>query len=494
MSFTPPYPARPTRRLSLLETLRRFRHSQISVWYPGHFYAEFFVTRLFARQLVVCNSPETVHAAFVQNPAALERKTPQMRHALEPLAGDGLIISDGLVWKERRRLVATVSHVSRLGDLSAVMTEAAAERAAAWRGKTGTQVDVLAEMAHMAAEVICRTLFGKTLGTEAAAEVTAAFTRYQSLVAQTDLPSLLGLPAWWPRPPRPRLRAQVRRIHAVVERLVAATLREEAAASARHQAAAQREAAAVATMGGPQDGELATLPNRPASTAEAEPAPLSLIGAMARATLPGGGRLSPEALRNEAVTLFLAGHETTANVMAWAWYLLSQDQAAADRLRQEARTALGGRAATHADLPNLPFTRAVVEETLRLYPPIPLLGREAQQDFVLAGHHVPKGALVLAVPWLLHRHRKYWPQPDEFVPERFLPEAEPPPRHAFIPFSLGPRVCTGAGFALAEAVICLATLAQEFSLALPPGAVVEPLCRLTLRPGETLPMQLETAA
>lgn len=442
MSFTPPFPERPAARLGLLETLRRFRHSQISVWYPGHFEAEFFATRLFARPLVVCNSPATVQAAFVQHAAALERKSPQMRHALEPLAGDGLIISDGLVWRERRRLVAGVTHVSGLAGLAPVMTEAAAERAAAWRHRSGETLDVLAEMAQLAAEIICRTLFGRALGAAAAVEVTEAFSRYQSLVAQTDLPSLLGLPAWWPRPPRPRLRAQVRRIHTVVERLVAG--------------------------------------------ARADPA--SLLGAMA-----ASGGLSAEALRNEAVTLFLAGHETTANVMAWAWYLLSQEPAAAARLRAEARAALAGRAAGHADLARLPFTRAVVEETLRLYPPIPLLGREAQAAFTLAGHPVPQGALVLVAPWLLHRHRKYWPQPDEFRPERFLPEAPPPPRHAFIPFSLGPRVCTGAGFAMAEAVICLATLAQEFTLALPPGAVVEPLCRLTLRPGETLPMHLAAA-
>jgi cytochrome P450 len=219
----------------------------------------------------------------------------------------------------------------------------------------------------------------------------------------------------------------------------------------------------------------------------------SLMAAMARAALPDGSRMSPEALRNEAVTLFLAVHETTANIMAWVWFLLSQDAASASRLRAEARAALGGRAAGHADLPALPFTRAVVEETLRLYPPIPLLGREAQFPFTLAGHAVPKGALVLAVPWLLLRNPRFWAEPDSFRPERFLPEAPPPPRHAFIPFSLGPRVCTGAAFALAEAVICLATLAQEFAPALVPGTGVQPLCRLTLRPGDRLPMQLVPA-
>jgi len=449
MSFTPPYPDRPTGRLPLRELLRRFRANQLAVWTPGHFAADFFTTRIFLRDLVVCNSPETVQAAFVQNPAALERKSPQMRHALEPLIGDGLFISDGLVWKERRRLVQAVTHVSRLDALTPVTTEVAAERQLARRARQGETVDVLAEMAQLAAEIICRTLFGRALGADAATEVTEAFSRYQAMVGQTDLPSLLGLPNWWPRLGRRRLRAQVRRIHAVVDRLI--------------------------------DGALAG--------AEAD----SLIGAMGRARLPGGGTLPRAALRNEAATLFMAGHETTANTLAWAWYLLSQDPASAGRLRAEARAVLQGRAAGHDDLAALPFTRAVVEETLRLYPPVPLLGREAQADFTLAGHPVRKGALVLVAPWLLHRHRKYWSEPDSFVPSRFLPDAPPPPRHAFIPFSLGPRVCTGAAFGLAEVMICLATLAQEFTAVLPPGAEVQPLCRLTLRPGETLMMRLEAA-
>jgi cytochrome P450 len=216
MSFIPPYPERPTSRLGLMETLRRFRHNQIAVWYPGQFEAEFFATRLLARPLFVCNSPETVHAAFVQNPAALDRKSPQMRHALEPLAGDGLIISDGLVWKQRRRAVAGTTHVSGLASLTTVMSEAVAERAAVWRGRLGHELDMLAEMAELAAEIICRTLFGRALGSAAAAEVAGAFTRYQAVVTQTDLPSLLGMPSWWPRMPRPQLRAQVRRIHRVV--------------------------------------------------------------------------------------------------------------------------------------------------------------------------------------------------------------------------------------------------------------------------------------
>jgi cytochrome P450 len=198
------------------------------------------------------------------------------------------------------------------------------------------------------------------------------------------------------------------------------------------------------------------------------------------------------ACRNEAVTLLMAGHEASANATAWAWFLLSQAPGAA-RLRAEADAALGDRrAASWEDLPRLPFTRAVVEETLRLYPPVPLLARCASAPMEIGGHAVPRGGLVLAVPWLLHRNSRLWEEPDRFLPGRFL--AGRPQRHSYIPFSLGPRVCTGAQFALAETVICLATLARRFAPRLAPGARVMPVCRLTLRPGEALPMLLDRAA
>lgn len=441
----PPFPPRHAGRLPLPELLRRARRNFLEVWSADQFAQDAISTRVLAQPILVCNSPETVQAAFVDGAAALERKSPQMRRALEPLLGDGLFVSDGSVWRERRRAVAPITHASRLPDLAPAMTEAAAERASTWAAlPPGAPVDMLAEMAELAAEVICRTLFGRRLGAAAARDVVAAFARYQAHVPQLDALSLLGLPDWLPRPRRPwRLRAEVRRIHAVVDRLIGLALAGE-------------------------DGGA------------------SAIGAMAAAGMDGA------ALRNETATLFMAGHETSANAMAWAWFLLSHAPDAAARLRAEATAALGGRAAELADLPDLPFARAVVEETLRLYPPVPLLARRASEPLEIAGHRVPRGGLVLVVPWLLHRNPKLWDAPDSFLPERFL--AGRPPRHAYAPFSLGPRVCTGMQFALAETAICLSTLAQRFAPRLAPGARVMPVCRLTLRPGDALPMLLDRAA
>jgi len=451
--FVPPHPVPYRQRLPLPELLRRLRRNLLEIWHENHFSEPLIPTRLLGRPVLVCNSPESVREAFLDRHAALERKTPRMRHALEPLVGDGLIISDGLVWKERRRVVAPVTHVSRLAELAPVMTAVAAERAEAWAAlPPGSPLDMLAEMGSLAAEVICRSVFGSRLGSEAAGEVVAAFARYQRLAGAGGVADLLGLPGWAARIGAWRLRPEVRRIHAVLDALVAEVL--------------------------------------------ARPGPPCLLLAMAEAHRAMHGRpMALAAFRNEAATLFLAGHETTAATLAWAWYLLSQAPAAAARLRAEAREALRGRPAGFEHLPALPFARAVVEETLRLYPPIPLLAREAQRETVVAGEPVPRGGLVMAVPWLLHRHRRLWDRPDHFLPERFLPDgtAESRPRHAFIPFSLGPRVCTGAAFAMAEATIVLATLASRFAPRLAPGTRVFPVARLTLKPGDTLPMLLEPA-
>ncbi len=444
-AFVPPFPPRHTGRLPLPELLRRARRNFLEVWSADQFAQEAISTRVLAQPILVCNSPETVQAAFIDGAAALERKSPQMRHALEPLLGDGLFISDGLVWRERRRAVAPVTHVARLAELAPAMSGAVANREAAWAAlPAGAPVDMLAQMAELAADVICRTLFGRSLGAQAAREVVSAFARYQAVVPQIDPLSLLGLPDWLPRPRPWRLRAEVRRIHAVVDRLVGTVI------------------AGRGEVGG------------------------SLVGAMS------GAGMDAAACRNEAATLFMAGHETSANAMAWAWFLLSQAPDSAARLRDEAAAVLGGRPAGWADLPRLPFARAVVEETLRLYPPVPLLARVASAPLEVAGHAVPRGGLVLAVPWLLHRNPRLWNKPDHFIPGRFLTAR--PVRYAYIPFSLGPRVCTGAQFALAEAVICLSTLAQRFAPQLAPGASVMPLCRLTLRPGDALPMLLDRVA
>ena len=180
------------------------------------------------------------------------------------------------------------------------------------------------------------------------------------------------------------------------------------------------------------------------------------------------------------------------NTLAWVWYLLSQAPDVEARLHAELAEVLGGRNPTYADMPRLVYTRAIVEETMRLYPSVPILGRQALRGEVIRDREIPVGSILLVVPWLLHRHRNLWEDPDHFRPERFLPEnAGQRQRYSYIPFGVGPRVCTGAAFGLTEAVLCLATIAQSVRLRLAPGEKVEPVCRLTLRPGHHLPMLVE---
>ena len=450
-AFTPPYPPRPS-RLSSLAALRLARRNFLAMWPEECFRLEMFTSRVLTRKVYVCNSPDTVVAAFIDKHEAFERKSPQMRHALGPLLGDGLFISDGATWKARRRLVAPVIHASRLPIFAPIMVEAATELADFWlSSQTPKRIDALGEMARLTAEIICRAVFGRKLGHSYAGEIVTAFSEYQRRIGQIDLAYLLGLPDWMPRYQPVSTRRAAARIHEVLDRVIR-SCREERG---------RQDASMIDLLLDARDPET----NKP---------------------------LDDQALRNEAAVIFMAGHETTANALAWTWFLLSQAPAAEARLHAELESVLDGRPPALADVPRLPYTRAVFEETLRLYPPVPILAREARGTERIRLWDIKSGSLVMVVPWLLHRHRNLWERPDDFVPERFLPErAAERQRFAYVPFSAGPRVCAGAAFGLNEAILCLATLAQRARLRLVPGAVVEPVCRLTLRPGDGVPMDVE---
>ena len=443
-AFVPPYPPRPTDQLSVIEMLRRSRKNFLTIFSESAFNYELMSLQVLNRRIFICNSPDTVRHAFVTEAGHFERKAPQMRNALRPLLGDGLFISDGETWRTRRRIVAPIVHGSRLPQFAPMMVEAALETRARWTD--GARIDALAEMAHLTAEIICRTIFGRTLGRAKAAEIVEGFSEYQHSIGQVDILSLLGLPEWFPRLHGPAIHRSVRRITGILDGIIDS-----------YDNAVEREG--------------------------------SVIGMLLDATDEAGKKLSREAIRNEAAVIFMAGHETTANCLAWTWYLLSQAPEVEARLHAELTTVLNGRAPTQADLPALVNTRAVIEESLRLYPPVPLLAREALWDEKLRSRDVRAGSLVIVVPWLLHRHRRYWENPDHFMPARFMPGAPSPDRHVYVPFSVGPRVCAGLSFGLTEAILCLATLAQSFQMRLEPDAVIEPVCRLTLRPGDQVPMQ-----
>jgi cytochrome P450 len=447
-AYVPPFPARPAKALPTLELLRRSSENFIAIWEDKAFEYQTMSTRVLARQVVICNSPDTVRQAFVTDNASFERKSPQMRQILRPLVGDGLFISDGDIWKTRRRIVAPIIHGQHLPNFAPVMVEVATETRDRWRAlPPGSSIDALGEMAEMTAGVICRTIFGRELGRQNARAIIESFTEYQRQIDTISLLSFAGLPDFRPAFMTSRsVRHSKNRIIKVLDEVIA-----------------------HARARGDHDED-------------------SVVGMLLNAKDENGQPLSNEAIRNEASVIFMAGHETTANCLAWAWFLLSQAGWAEAALHAELEQVIGDRPPTLKDVPKLAYCRAVIDETMRLYPPIPLLTRQASRPEKIRSRQVEKGAIVAVIPWLLHRHRLYWDQPDHFVPERFLPGAPPVDRYVYVPFSIGPRVCAGLSFGLTEAVLCLATLAQSFRLKLVPGTTVTPVCRLSLRPGEHLPM------
>ncbi|WP_205648773.1 cytochrome P450 [Acuticoccus kandeliae] len=415
--------------------------------------------RILTRDVYVANSPELVRDAFVTQHEAFQRKTPQMRAALIPLLGDGLFVSDSETWKERRLAVAPIVHTRHMRSFFPIMLEAALEWREHW-GKSVDQgpIDILNEMGLLTAEIIARSVFGQRVGRKYTNDIVSNFAIYQKYVGQTAIADMLELPSWVPRYQRPEVAKSAANIHAVIDQIMDEVIRE-------------REAAPETKA---DDGE-AKCPRR------------AMISQLFDAQKDGKPALSREAVRNESIVLFMAGHETTANTLAWCFYLLSQADWAREKLDEEHRRVLGGRIPDYDDLDKLVYTKAVIEETLRLYPPVPLLGREAMCPGKMDGEDVAKGSIVLVAPWLLHRNPNLWDRPDDFVPERFLGPKRPN-KYQYVPFAIGPRVCPGMAFALAEAITCLAVLRQAFDLRLDAGARVYPTTRLTLRPGDTLPM------
>jgi len=448
--YIPPYPFRYEQMPPVWTLIGMAKRNFLAIWGVDDFQSRLRSKKVFTRDLVVCNRPDVVREAFQTNHEVLQRKSPQMRHALEPLLGDGLFISDTETWAKRRKVVAPIIHGSRVKGFAPIMIDTIDEKRAEWSALgDGAEIDALAEMAHLTAEIICRTIFGRQLGKNYAAEVVQGFSEYQRHIDQIDLLSLFGLPEWLPRFRGRAVKKPVQRIMSVLDEII------------------------------------------DSYEAQKEKGEASVIGGLLEARDDDGNPLSRDAIRSEAAVIFMAGHETTANTLAWAWFLLSNCSKSRAKLQAELDTVLAGRTPTFKDVASLPFTRAVIEETLRLYPPVPILAREAMADTTIGGKPIPKGSLVMVVPWLMHRNPVLWSKPDVFYPGRFLnPKAKKPNKYGYVPFSIGPRICAGLQFGLTEAILSLAILAQTFELKLKDGIDVQPVARLTLRPGDTLPMTL----
>jgi len=443
-------PRLPQGRLGFREFLRVIRDNTLASFPPEDFDADILVRRLLWRRTFIINEPGAIRHVLLDN-ASNYIKTELTRRLLEPGIGRGLLTSEGETWRRHRRIMAPSFDPRSVAGYAPIMTEVSHELIGEWDALAdGSEVDVAAAMMHATLHIISRAMFSAD-SDEIVDVVERGVNQYQMTV-RPHLVDLLNLPRW-------------------LARLI----------SPMHAAGIFNEF----------DKSVDRLLNQRGRSPDAEPKDLLARLIAARDDETGGGMTAKE-VRDQVVTIFMAGHETTAQTMSWTWYLLSQHPAVETKLHEELAAVLGGRTPRSEDLPNLRYTRMVIDEAMRLYPPAHTLSRAPLTADEVLGHRIPAGATVLIVPWMLHRKPSLWERADRFEPERFVPErAASRPRFAYIPFGAGPRICIGAAFALAEATLILATIAQRYRLHLKPGFPVEPQGLITLRPRYGLRMLLE---
>jgi cytochrome P450 len=358
---------------------------------------------------------------------------------LEPVLGNGLLTADGDAHKRHRKLLAPAFAPKRLAAYGDVMVEETRRTVATWAA--GKQVDLSRDIMEMTLAIAGRTLFGAEVRGDAATVGRGLEMAMQSTIDAIASPIQLGYQ--WPLPRHLRMRRAVKMLDEVVYRLIA-------------------------------DG-------RRAGTDRGDVLSMLLLSA------DEAGGLSDREVRDEVMTLLLAGHETTANALAWTWYELGRNPGALDKLVAEIDAVVGTRAINADDLPKLPWNAAVLDEAMRLHPPAYQVGRQAAEPVSLGGHQFPAGSIIAINIRGIHRRADYYPAPLAFRPERMLPEAKKArPRHHYLPFGAGPRVCIGSHFALLEAQLCLATMVQHASIQTL-ATYIEPEPLITLRPRGGLP-------
>jgi len=391
------------------------------------------------------NHPDLVREVLVTRQSNFIKSRALQRARV--LLGEGLLTSEGDFHKRQRRLVQPAFHRDRLAAYAAVMSDYAARLRDRWTD--GSTLDVAAEMMRLTLAVVGKTLFSADVESEAS-EIGDALTTVLKMFNLLMMPFSEYLEKL-PLPSMRRFEKARARLDATIYGLI-----EERRASSQDR------------------GDL-----------------LSML-LLAQDEEDQGSGMTDKQVRDEALTLFLAGHETTANALTWTWYLLSQNPECERRLHQELDAALAGRAAQAADLPALRYTEMVFTEAMRLYPPAWAIGRMSIEPFELGGIEIAAGSIFIASPYVTHRDPRWFPDPERFDPERWTREArEDRPRFSYFPFGGGARVCIGERFAWMEGVLVLATLAQEWKLRLAPGQKVDTLPLITLRTKYGMKMVLE---
>jgi cytochrome P450 len=445
--WLPRPPVAPPRERTQLEALLVLRRNPLELWGPAAYEREVLAGRFLGREQLMINAPEAIRHVLVANHDNYARNI-GTRRVLWPVVGEGLILAEGKAWRRRRRTIGPALAPRAMPLLARHVAAASAAAEDALARAAGRPVELAGHLQHLALTVAGRSMFSLEMAAFGG-ELRAMLARYAErharpglldLVLPGSVPSLLDLG-------RAAFRAEWLRL---IDRIMEARQRQR--------------------------------PARPAEEGRGEAR--DLFDLLAAARDPETGiRFSQAQLRDEVSTLLLAGHATTAAALFWACYLAARLPEHQARIAAEASAVDLSPDGAAAALGALSFTRAFVDETLRLYPPVFLIVRQARGADVVAGRRIAPGTVVSIAPWVVHRHRRLWRDPDAFDPARFLPEAAPPPdRFAYIPFGAGPRACVGARFALTEATLVLARLLRAFRLELFGRGAVVPRGIVTTQP------------
>ena len=450
--MTPPKPIPRPDKVSLWRYFRLFRRDILSAQ-PARLYRAWmaeFRTPFFRSYM--CNDPALVDLVLKQRPADFPKST-RIAEGLRPLLGQSVFVTNGAQWERQRRIIVPAFEGGRLRDTFPAIWAAGMAMVARLASKAdGQAVEMEFETSHAAADVIFRTLFSIPIENELAGAVFHEFRAHQQAQPVVNLGALLPLPRWFPRFHSRATRQTAARIRRLITDLTAARATAIAAGAAPDDLATK-----IMTLPDPETGQ----------------------------------RFNTAEMVDQVAIFFLAGHETSASALAWALYLLATHPEWQERLAQEAQAEL-----THeqdfGQLGRLKIARAVFREALRLYPPVPMMVRETRCPVQLRDREAPARAQVVLSPWHLHRHERIWDDPDSFDPARFDAEnGKQGLRSAYIPFSAGPRVCPGAGFAMVEGPLLLAQLLRDYRVTALPDRIPEPVAYLTVRAKNGIWLRLE---
>lgn len=415
-------------------------------------YGEVVQFHLFGYEIYLVTNPDLVREVLVTKIAQFPKSEFDIQ-ILSKFVGYGLVTANGEAHRRQRQLVQPAFHTNRIQNYAETMVQYTDDTLKGW--VSGETKEISREMAELTMYVVSKTLFDVDRDNMSGMAQQIGQTIHEiQAIANSDFNFPIPIPDWLPTSKNQRRKRAKQVLDATIDGIVA-----------------QRRATSI-------DGQVEDRGD--------------LLSMLLLARDDAGTSLTDDEIREQAATLFIAGHETTSNALTWTWHLLSQYPQIEAKLHTELDQQLGGRLPTVHDLRNLPYTEKIIKESLRLYPPAWVLnGRQATEDTTIGDYHIPKGATIFISPYVLHRLPQYFAQPDLFDPERFAPENEKLiPRYAYIPFGAGARVCIGNSFAMMEARLILATIAQRYRLQLTPDQKVTLNPQITLSPKHGLPMHI----